>query len=65
MIKQLLDNGYSRAQLAMIYDVGVSTIYKHFPCNKLNIFIYFSMNLGAKMIGITNQLMGIDLLYRS
>ncbi|MEQ9862625.1 recombinase family protein [Pectobacterium cacticida] len=31
VIKQLLDNGYNRVQLAIIYDVGVSTIYKHFP----------------------------------
>ncbi|RKO76146.1 recombinase family protein [Pectobacterium parmentieri] len=31
MIKRLLNAGHSRQQLAIIYDVGVSTIYKHFP----------------------------------
>lgn len=30
MIKRLLNAGHSRQQLALIYDVGVSTIYKHF-----------------------------------
>ncbi|KFX07733.1 DNA-invertase [Pectobacterium betavasculorum] len=31
MIKRLLNAGHSRQQLAIIYDVGMSTIYKHFP----------------------------------
>lgn len=31
MIRRLLNAGHSRQQLAIIYDVGISTIYKHFP----------------------------------
>ncbi|EML9905385.1 helix-turn-helix domain-containing protein, partial [Morganella morganii] len=30
-IGRLLDKGYSRQQLAIIYGVGVSTIYRYFP----------------------------------
>lgn len=32
-IQRLLDKGHSRKQLALIYDVGLSTIYRHFPVN--------------------------------
>ncbi|PWC09671.1 DNA-invertase [Brenneria roseae subsp. americana] len=31
MISKLLNNGHSRRHLAIIYDVGISTIYKYFP----------------------------------
>ncbi|RUT64956.1 hypothetical protein CKG00_17295 (plasmid) [Morganella morganii] len=30
----MLDKGYSRQQLAIIYGVGVSTIYRYFPASK-------------------------------
>ncbi|TCV09322.1 helix-turn-helix resolvase-like protein [Samsonia erythrinae] len=33
MVKQLLNNGYSRQQVAIIYDVGLSTLYKYFPAS--------------------------------
>lgn len=33
IIHQLIINGRNRQQLAIIYDVGISTIYKHFPAN--------------------------------
>ncbi|EMO4161958.1 recombinase family protein [Morganella morganii] len=34
-IGRLLDKGYSRQQLAIIYGVGVSTIYRYFPAERL------------------------------
>lgn len=34
-ISKLLANGCSRRQLAIIYDIGESTIYKYFPASKL------------------------------
>lgn len=33
-IGRLLDKGHSRPQLAIIYGVGVSTIYRYFPVSK-------------------------------
>ncbi|WP_409307831.1 recombinase family protein [Pectobacterium sp. B1J-3] len=33
MITRLLDNGQTRQQIAIIYDVGISTIYKYFPAS--------------------------------
>lgn len=33
-IGRLLDKGYSRQQLAIIYGVGVSTIYRYFPAER-------------------------------
>lgn len=33
-IGRLLDKGYSRKQLAIIYGVGLSTIYRYFPASK-------------------------------
>ncbi|MFP9227894.1 recombinase family protein [Pectobacterium cacticida] len=32
-IRQLISHGHSRKQLAIIYDVGESTMYKYFPVN--------------------------------
>ncbi|EAB6033905.1 Hin recombinase [Salmonella enterica] len=32
-INRLIKNGYSRRQLAIIYDVSVSTVYKFSPVN--------------------------------
>ncbi|EPV2601666.1 helix-turn-helix domain-containing protein, partial [Salmonella enterica subsp. enterica serovar Schwarzengrund] len=33
-IARLIENGYSRKQLAIIYDIGVSTIYRYHPVEK-------------------------------
>ncbi|MEM8145731.1 recombinase family protein [Morganella morganii subsp. sibonii] len=33
-IGRLLDKGYSRKQLAIIYGVGVSTMYRYFPIGR-------------------------------
>lgn len=33
-IGRLIKNGYSRKQLAIIYDVSLSTIYKFIPVNR-------------------------------
>lgn len=35
-IGRLLEAGESRQRIALIFDVGVSTIYRKFPANKIN-----------------------------
>lgn len=35
-IGRLLEAGESRQRIALIFDVGVSTIYRKFPANKSN-----------------------------
>ncbi|EON5662354.1 helix-turn-helix domain-containing protein [Escherichia coli] len=34
--KDVLEAGESRQRIALIFDVGVSTIYRKFPANKIN-----------------------------
>lgn len=37
-IARLIDNGHSRKQLALIFGVGVSTLYRWFPVNSVSLY---------------------------